>query len=785
MAKQSAGRSKAKASPPRKKQAAKPRGKSAARRPFITVEQFIDLAGLGLTGVGLLTLLAMIPSSRPSAMQPWLTLLALLGGDGAILLPLALLALGIWLVARRFVDAPPPPWYRLFGMTLVALTFFGFLGMLQQMRAPATQAGYGGLAGRYAFRALSLALGPPAAPVALLFMGLLGLLFLFELSLADVARGAQRLLRALTPLPAPPRAAPVPSPAPLQGTEASGAAVQLPLPSVPQVWGQAREWWERFRFGGMKPDPAAPDAQPRVAAHAAPLPAHAPPLSPDTPWDLPPWQTLLEDAVEGESNWEDIRRKTRLIEETLGHFGVPVSVVEVNRGPTVTQFGVEPGFLHRTVRGVEREIKVKISAITSLENDLALALAAPRIRIEAPVPGRGYVGIEVPNDEANAVTLRGTMETEEFQHLHSPLRVALGRDVTGNAVVADLARMPHLLIAGATGSGKSVCINGIICCLLCNNTPDQLKVMMVDPKMVELIGYNGIPHLIVPVVTDVERVVGMLRWTVNEMERRYKIFSQNQVRNLQGYNAKMIERGEKPLPYLVLIIDELADLMMAAADQVETMICRLAQMARATGIHMILATQRPSVDVVTGLIKANFPARVAFAVTSQIDSRVILDRPGAEALLGRGDMLYMSAESSALVRAQGCYVSDREIERINAFWLAQGEAMKRPAPPAAPSSEAKPETATVQAVLPVHWDELLRTEEEEEDDLLPKAREIVAKAGSCSISMLQRRLRVGYARAARIVDLLEAEGTIGASEGPGKTRDVFRDEEAEQVMSEE
>ncbi len=344
--------------------------------------------------------------------------------------------------------------------------------------------------------------------------------------------------------------------------------------------------------------------------------------------------------------------------------------------------------------------------------------------------------------------------------------------MTGNAVVADLARMPHLLIAGATGSGKSVCINTIICSLLCHNSPDHLKLMMVDPKMVELVGYNGVPHLIVPVVTEIERVVGLLRWTVNEMERRYKIFSEAHVRNLEAYNAKMLKQGSKPLPFLVLIIDELADLMMAAADQVEAMICRLAQMARATGIHLILATQRPSVDVVTGLIKANFPARIAFAVTSQIDSRVILDRPGAESLLGRGDMLFLSSDSSVLKRAQGCFVGDRELERINHFWLEQAETMKRTSEPA-----ARVERAAVEAVAPVRWDELLEDPSEgAEDELLPKAREIVRKAGSCSVSMLQRRLRVGYARAARLVDLLEEEGTIGASEGPGKTRGVYRDE---------
>ncbi len=735
--------------------------------PFLPVDHFTDLVGIAFSMSGILTGLAMLPSDHPSLIQPWLDWLVLLFGVGALAVPFAMLGVGVWLLTRG-ENAPPPPWYRIFGLGLVVLVFLAFMGLLQQWRALGTIANFGGLIGHYTLHILTLAIGPVATPVALLFLGLLGLLSLFELSLAEVARSlhrhysrhSRRRPRAAPPPPMPAQQEPLFHLQPESPSES-----QLALPSLSHLWEQTRTWWKGLRVRQQEAEPGG-----TVAKHTD---AQSVPFFPDTSWALPPWQELLEDVPDRESDWEDIRRKTSIIEETLSHFGVPARVVEVNRGPTVTQYGVEPGFVRKRVRGEERAIKVKVSAITNLHNDLALALAAPRIRIEAPVPGHHYVGIEVPNDQASEVTLRGTMETEAFQRLHAPLKVALGRDVMGRAVVADLARMPHLLIAGATGSGKSVCINSLVCCLLCHNTPDQLRLLMVDPKMVELVGYNSIPHLIVPVVTDVERVVGLLRWTVSEMERRYKIFSDAQVRNLHAYNAKLLQQGEKPLPFLVLVIDELADLMMAAADQVESMICRLAQMARATGIHMILATQRPSVDVVTGLIKANFPARIAFAVSSSTDSRVILDVSGAESLMGRGDMLFMSAESSGLRRAQGCSVADEELARLNRFWIEQAENLKRPA---RSTTTDKARAASPPPMQPVRWEELLEEEVDEEDELLPRARELVAERGRASISMLQRRLRVGYARAARIVDLLEAEGTIGASEGPGKHRDVYIDD---------
>ncbi|MFN8411112.1 MAG: DNA translocase FtsK [Anaerolineales bacterium] len=376
-------------------------------------------------------------------------------------------------------------------------------------------------------------------------------------------------------------------------------------------------------------------------------------------------QDILDAGNATSVNEDFVQQRARLIEETLASFGAPAQVVAISRGPSITQFGVEPLFVE-TRGGVKT--RVRVSKIASLSDDLALALAAPRIRIQAPVPGHSYVGIEVPNEEMAMVALRDILESETFQRNKKALSFALGRDVAGLPIMATLENMPHMLIAGTTGSGKSVCVNSILTSMLLYNTPDDLRLVLVDPKRVELTGYNGIPHLLGPVVVEMDRVIGALQWMTREMDKRYHNFAQVGSRNIVDYNAKMKAQGQKKLPYLVIIIDELADLMMIAPDETEKTITRLAQLARATGIHMILATQRPSVDVVTGLIKANFPARIAFAVASNTDSRVILDQPGAERLLGRGDMLYQAPDAPAAARLQGVFVSDHEIQRLVEYW---------------------------------------------------------------------------------------------------------------------
>jgi S-DNA-T family DNA segregation ATPase FtsK/SpoIIIE len=465
---------------------------------------------------------------------------------------------------------------------------------------------------------------------------------------------------------------------------------------------------------------------------------------------------LLINEQSAKPDERNINLTAGMIEKTLAEFGIPARVVGFQVGPTVTQFAVEPGFVEKG--GSEEDItrhKVRVAQISSLSRDLALALSAPSLRIEAPVPGRPYIGIEVPNTRSTVVRLRPILETEAFYKFGSPLTIALGRDVSGQAVVADLASMPHLLIAGTTGSGKSVCIAALTACLVMNNTPEDLRIVMIDPKMVELVRFNGLPHLYGKVETDLKRILGVLHWTVVEMDRRYKLLEASRSRNIDTYNRKTRrKRDSKPLPHIVLMIDELADLMMSAPEQTEPALVRLAQMARATGIHLVVATQRPSTDVVTGLIKANFPARISFAVASSVDSRVILDSAGAESLLGRGDMLFLPPEAGSPIRAQGAMVTDQEIERLITFWHKSQSLDDGQEPP---------------------WEKLLEEEAilAKKDELIEKAIAIVTETQRASASMLQRRLRIGYPRAARLVDELEELGVVGPSLGGGREREVL------------
>jgi S-DNA-T family DNA segregation ATPase FtsK/SpoIIIE len=483
--------------------------------------------------------------------------------------------------------------------------------------------------------------------------------------------------------------------------------------------------------------------------------------SPPPPRDerLPPLDLLVSDSA-SRPDERNINTTAGLIEKTLAEFGIPAKVVGFKVGPTVTQFHVEPGFIEKP--GTEEErvrlMKVRVAQIAGLHRDLTLALSAERLRIEAPVPGRPYVGIEVPNARSTIVRLRSILESEVFYKVSSPLAIALGRDVSGQPVVADLERMPHLLIAGTTGSGKSVCIAALTTCLVMNNTPDDLRLVMIDPKMVELVRFNGLPHVYGKVETDIERIMGVLRWVVVEMDRRYKLLEAMHARNIEAYNRKAHRRkGVEMLPRIVVMIDELADLMMSAPEQAEPMLVRLAQMARATGIHLVVATQRPSTDVVTGLIKANFPARLSFAVASSVDSRVILDTVGAETLLGQGDMLFMPPEISSPLRSQGVMVSDAEVEKVITFWQQTHSAEASPPP----------------------WEQLLAEGEvaADRDDLVEKAVAYVRQTQHCSASLLQRHFHIGYPRAARLVDELEELGVVGPSQGGGRERDVLIERE--------
>jgi len=477
-------------------------------------------------------------------------------------------------------------------------------------------------------------------------------------------------------------------------------------------------------------------------------------------WRLPPID-ILDNIPDVEFGQADNMQRAKLIEEALASYGVAAKVVQINAGPVVTQFGVEPGWDRKMKDIKERDkdgnikvkqeevskTRVKVERITSLSNDLALALAAPSIRIEAPVPGKSLVGIEVPNTIYGLVSLRGVVETSVFQKTKAKakLALALGKGAGGEAVAGDLSRMPHLLIAGATGSGKTVCLNSIISCLLLHYTPNDLRFIMIDPKRVEMTPFNSIPHLAAPVIVDTNKALGTLRWLNQEMDKRYQKLAADGARNIEGYNKS--RGGDEKLPYLVLVVDELADLMMAGFDEVEHVLCRLAQLARATGIHLIVATQRPSVDVVTGLIKANFPTRISFAVTSQVDSRTILDMGGAEKLLGRGDMLYMPTEAAKPKRLQGCYVSDAERERLVYFW---GSQQKEEAPTLKIEEISTPTTGASGTYPP--------------DPLLEAARQLAREHEHISTSFLQRRLHIGYPRAARIMEQLEEEGYRRAGE---------------------
>ncbi len=711
------------------------------RRISVSLHTWLGAVGILLIAVAVLTVLALLSFSRGSLTAGWIRLLRSAFGWAAYMLPLGLGALGYWLFSIGFgrpIDVPPETFLG------ALLLFLGALGLLHYFPGDpqqlATSGEGGGQLGWLISRVLIDALGHLGAVFVLLAVMVVGLIALFSISVSDAVgflTAAWRRVQDWYRLRS------------IETGSAHAPPVDQSLPA--SVMAQVQERTEVVRK--TTPPPRTEDRGllfPRVVGAAR-------------EWRLPAIDDILEEATEQELSQAEIRAKVRIIEETLKNFGVPAKVVEVNQGPTVTQFGLEPGFVeHKTGGGKVRRVKVKVNRISALANDLALALAASPIRIEAPVPGRSLVGIEVPNVSVSLVSLASVMQSDSFRSVNSKLTIALGQDVAGQAVAADLALMPHLLIAGATGSGKSVCINSITTCLLLNNTPEDMRMIMVDPKMVELTVFNGIPHLLVPVVVEIERVVATLKWLTQEMDRRYRLFSSAGARHIEMYNEMRLSRGEEKLPYIVVLIDELADLMMVAPDEAERYICRVAQLARATGIHLVLATQRPSVDVVTGLIKANFPARISFAVTSQVDSRVVLDTMGAEKLLGRGDMLYMASDSSKLARLQGCFVSDTELQRLVDYW--RGFRTSPPLPPGA---------ALVQQPL---WEEARAREMEaaSKDDLLEEAIAIVREQQRASTTLLQRRLRIGYSRAARLLDMMEEMGIIGPPEGASRGRAVIR-----------
>jgi S-DNA-T family DNA segregation ATPase FtsK/SpoIIIE len=705
-----------------------------------------EIVGLLLMAVGGITLLNLLSVShaRGFLVDGWSMLLRWAFGWGAFLAALAMIGLGVVLLLRNLEFLLAVPKLRVAGGVLL---FLGLLGIFHFFYPNPLQLAQEGRGGGYIGWAISTALyqslGDIGAFLVLLLICLAGLILAARITPMQMRNAAAALRQRATGVYQDHV-----TPYLETGEDESESLEELPPEAITPSLGPEVAAAQR----SVAAEPAAELRPPRTRARAEEGP-------------LPSLDLLEEVSLQALSEAE-ARRKLKIIEDTLGSFGVPAKVVEVNQGPTVTQFGVEPGYVERkSADGETVSRKVRVNKISSLSKDLALALAAPAIRIEAPVPGRSMVGIEVPNDKISLVSLRAVLQSELFQHVLSPLKLALGQDVSGQPVVASLETMPHLLIAGATGSGKSVCINSIITCLLFSNSPQRLKLLMIDPKTVELIHFNGLSHLVAPVVTDMQRVLPALRWAMAEMDRRYSILSGAAARNIEDYNNGKLPPGAQPLPYIIVAIDELADLMMMAPDEVERIICRLAQMSRATGIHLVIATQRPSVDVVTGLIKANFPARISFAVTSQVDSRVVLDTAGAETLLGQGDMLYMASDSSKLVRLQGCFVSDQEIQRVVQFWEQTLPSV----------GEAKAPWGDARTAPP----------DEERDELLGDAIELLREQEHASTSLLQRRLRIGYPRAARLMDQLEEEGIVGPQEDGGRWREVLVLEEDEDMDEED
>ncbi|MFN8494121.1 MAG: DNA translocase FtsK 4TM domain-containing protein [Caldilineaceae bacterium] len=773
-----------------------------------------EVGGVVLILLATVTLLSLLTQSNGVITAALINALQTLFGVGVWGFPIVTGVLGLWMVIRAIERLPDLPWERPAGLSVLFLA--GIIGATLWLQT--TDPAAGGQVGLLLANGIRSIIGLGGAWAVVAFLLIMGIVLLTDHLLPDIAVELWYQWQEW-------RQRPTFQPATIEPV--------LPLPSGQVPWW--KRWLEHWQAPPLppamqpapnlvQPDPPVRRVEPQRPAQAAASPAvQAAPRATQTTqptssgelpmpriigmgsqeYRLPRVSDMLKDWERRTDSDDRIRQQGRMIQETLALFGVPADFEGAYKGPSVTQYLIKPGYVERTIRGEQQRIKVKVSKIAGLANDLALALAAPTVRIEAPIPGTNYVGIEVPNLEGNIVGLKELMESETFEQIKGKLRIALGEDVKGQPITSDLARMPHLLIAGATGSGKSACINSIICCLLLTHTPDTLRFLMVDPKMVELSTYNGVPHLLSPVVTEVDKAAGVLFWAVKEMERRYTLFSKAGARDLVRYNEFLTKRGEKTLPYIVVVVDEMADLMMAAPEEVEKHICRLAQMARAVGIHLIIATQRPSVDVITGLIKANFPARIAFAVTSQTDSRVILDVPGAERLLGRGDMLFMASDANKLERLQGTWVSDEEISKVVRYWKgirslesaepvqleitpenSPDESASAPTtttnktnrlPAASAATLSQPSTIPLTGLSqPPLFDEIKALKAvDARDELFEEAVRVVQEAGRGSVSLLQRKLRIGYSRAARLVDQLEEAAILSPDLGNGQGREVL------------
>jgi S-DNA-T family DNA segregation ATPase FtsK/SpoIIIE len=690
-----------------------------------------DIAAVLLIAASVVTLLGILGWTQGTLIDLWVGIIRRWFGFGALLFPIFMVFGAIAFYNQSQGRMTSVNWLQVIAIELTCVGVLGLLTILDGMEMTRAEAGYGG--------------GLVGWGVTALLRDLVGIVgatgILLALTMVSAAYGLRDLLRSLRIVGRQLQAPEIVPEVELHKTDTSVAVVVKP---------------DRTRRSTQKVTQRLPRAY-RKSFKIREEPDEKPARSVVRDERLPTLD-LFEQGRSSIVTAKEINLSAGLIEKTLADFGLPARVVDFRTGPAVTQFAVEPGFIETVAQDGElKRQKVRVSQISALASDLALTLSAPTLRIEAPVPGRAYVGIEVPNRKQGLVSLRPLLESKMFQSIGSPLAIALGRDVAGAPVAADLALMPHLLIAGTTGSGKSVCITAIASTLAFENSPEDLRLVLVDPKMVELIRFNGLPHLIGKVETDLERIIGVLRWCMLEMDRRYRLLEEVKARDIDAYNHRIRrKRNAERLPRIVLMIDELSDLMMMAPDQTERTLVRLAQMARAVGIHLVLATQRPSTDILTGLIKANFPARISFAVASSVDSRVILDTTGAETLLGRGDMLFLSPEAGSPVRLQGVYVRDQEIEKLIEYWR----------------EEVEEDTLTQE---PPPWEDLLVRQAAlgGRDAILEQAIELVKERGEASASMLQRGLRIGYPRAARLMDELEELGVVGRQQTGGRTREVL------------
>lgn len=721
-----------------------------------------EVLGLAIITLAMLGMASFLFSSVGAFGNLINRVLLAVAGDGRFLLPPLLFLLGLRLLRQRSATSLS---VRTYGLLVIFFNLLVFLHMgipLETAWKTGFQGQGGGMLGAAGSLVLRHAFGQVGTYIILASLTMLSLLLLTGVSMEELIRGAWRrtkmtaasTARGLTDflfeeVEDEPEAKDKKSQAKKESREQDTASDQKHL-SINTTDGAGKADSTTSNGQVLEPKPPAVEMVSPAITFGG------------TPFVLPPTSLLASPNPKGSGLHpeQDIQDRIHVLEQTLENFGIKVKVLEVSIGPAITRYEIQP------------PPGIKVSRIVGLADDIALGMATSGVRIEAPIPGKAAVGIEVPNQTINTVHLRELLEADVFINHPSRLAVALGKDIAGTPVLADLARMPHLLVAGATGSGKSVCINTIICSILFKATPDEVKFLMIDPKMVELTTYNGIPHLVSPVVTDPKKAAGALRWAVREMESRYELFAAAGVRDITRYNTLCLEeaarqhkntardpdeqgngRGDlpgpeqaRPLPLIVVIIDELADLMMVAPADVEDAICRLAQMARAAGIHLLVATQRPSVDVITGLIKANIPSRISFAVSSQTDSRTIIDMGGAEKLLGKGDMLFFPVGAPKPQRLQGAFLSDKEVETLVDF-------LKDQARPTYNEEVLKDTPAEEQ------WSD------QESDDLLPQAALLFIESGTASISMLQRRLHIGYSRAARLVDLMERRGIVGGFEG--------------------